>query len=159
MLVVACVAPGIAIAATPHAGVAARDLFAGAIGPGSGAFSGASGHVKVALVPGAGSGNVRRVVVTLSGHLCRRGRCRTIGGRLHGSLARPAHQVPDTGQRFTLQLTGKVAPLGTVSANGRVNGTGFIARGHETLVVTISVPRGALSLSAQSPLVPGFTSP
>jgi hypothetical protein len=61
--------------------------------------------------------------------------------------------------RFTLTAAGTVSPLGRTSLTGTVHGTGFIARGHETMTVTLATARGSVTVTASSGTVPGFTSP
>jgi hypothetical protein len=79
-------------------------------------------------------------------------------GTLTGTLTRMS-TIPDVGASYALSASGRVKPLGHVSATGQVHGTGFIMRGHETLTVRLSNSRGEVDLQAQSPVVPGFTTP
>ena len=159
ILATACGLAGGPAGAAPRAGVAVRDSFSGTIGSATGAARGDSGTVKVTLAPGAGTGDRRTVTVILSGRVCRDRRCRALGGRLRGTLIRRPNRIPDIGQRFTLALAGSVAPLGPLSGDGTVNGTGFIARGRETLAIRLRARHGTVALLARSAVVPGFTSP
>ena len=54
-------------------------------------------------------------------------------GAIHGTLtARPG--MPDTGAHYTVSGSGWLLGLGQVSVTGSLQGTGFIAQGHESPV-------------------------
>ena len=55
--------------------------------------------------------------------------------------------------------TGYLAGLGKTNLGGTVQGTGFVARGNESMSVTLRTPRGTITFDARSDQVPGFTSP
>jgi hypothetical protein len=46
-----------------------------------------------------------------------------------------------------------------VSVTGTVAGPGFIARGRPALTLSLRTSAGRLTITAQGPLVPGFTPP
>jgi len=77
-----------------------------------------------------------------------------------GSMAVIGMPIPDAGVKLRLTATGAVKPLGRVSVTGTVHGTGFIARGHEFLQLTLtSLHKGVVTVDAHSGLVAGFTTP
>jgi hypothetical protein len=85
-------------------------------------------------------------------------RCLRLAGTLSGTINnQPAR--PDRGQTFAIRASGAVAPLGTVSASGSGQGTGFIRNARESLRLTLLVRGGTVSITAESGRVPGFTSP
>jgi hypothetical protein len=139
--------------------VPAKDSFGGSIASASGAFKKDQGHLWIAVSAGQSSTNDRPVTLTLKGRRCRRAvRCVKLIGTLAGTLTGMA-SIPDGGRSFLLSATGRVKPLGRVSATGQVHGTGFILRGHETMTLRLSNSHGAVQVQAESPAVPGFTSP
>ncbi len=141
----------------PH--VPAKDQFKGSASAATGKFSGDHGTVTVYLKPGRTHGAGRPVTVVLVGRRCKGAAgCMNLNGRLMGVLtAQPA--PPDAGRKFAISVAGKVAPLGHVSATGMVYGTGFIRRGREGLQIKLRTSTGDITIGAQSPIVPGFTSP
>jgi hypothetical protein len=163
----AIVTPAVAALGAPATRVAARaarvapkDAFSGTISSATGAYAGHGGAVAVTLAPGAATGNARSVAITVAGPRCvDHRRCLRLVGHLNGTMRAGPHQVPDIGQQFSLQLTGRLAPIGQVGADGSVQGTGFIAHGRESLSLTLHGPHGSVTVHAQSGLVPGFTSP
>jgi hypothetical protein len=70
-----------------------------------------------------------------------------------------SHRVPDTGTSFTIMASGKLKPLGPVSATGTAQGTGFIARGYASMQLTLTAGNGTVTYQAQAGPVGGFTSP
>jgi hypothetical protein len=68
-------------------------------------------------------------------------------------------ETPDAGAGFAVSGSGTIRPLGRVHVSGSAHGTGLIASGHETLRLTLRARSGEVVVSAQSGLVPGFTSP
>ncbi len=69
------------------------------------------------------------------------------------------HSLPDVGHSELLRGAGSIQPLGHVSIQGEVHGTGFIQNGRETLILTVSNSTGAVTLNALSARVKGFRSP
>lgn len=138
----------------------ARDSFTGSIIGATGRFAGERGAVALVTVPAAGQG-VRPLKLTLRGSGCTAGsrRCVELTGSLSGTLALGPVRVPDVGSRLTIAASGRIKPIGLVSATGTVQGTGFIARGRETLDLRLRAPRGTITVRAVSARVPGFTSP
>jgi hypothetical protein len=164
--VAALAAPGARVAAKDSrvsandSRVSAKDSFSGAISSATGTYAGRGGAVAVTLAPGAATGNARAVSVTVTGRRCADHRhCLTLLGHLHGTMRAAPRQVPDIGQKLSLQLTGRLAPLGQVGAGGSVQGTGFIARGRESLLLTLHGRQGSVTVHATSGVVPGFTGP
>jgi hypothetical protein len=137
----------------------ARDTFSGSIVRATGAYSGYRGRVKI-YVHSRGSGQKRPLRLVVRG-ACRTapGNCRSLSGALIGSIAHAGHQLPDVGNGFTLTGAGPVSPLGHATGRGSVQGTGFIARGYETLTLTLTTSRGSVTVSAQTGPVKGFSSP
>jgi hypothetical protein len=84
--------------------------------------------------------------------------CVRLTGTLTGTLSARA-SIPDVGRRYLIRAGGRVAPLGTVAATGSVTGTGFIRQGRERLILTLRTSRGTVTIAAQSPEVPGQSSP
>jgi hypothetical protein len=135
------------------------DAFTGAISSASGQYVHKRGQLKIALAP-AGSAATRPVRITLAGTTCGGGAdCVRLTGALQGTIARRLGGIPDVGQRFAIAASGSVSPLGRVSVSGTANGTGNIAFGHESLTLRLSTAKGAVTLTAVSGRVPGFTSP
>lgn len=110
------------------------------------------------LHPRGPAGRVRPLTLTVTPGACHSG-CLRLSGTLSGTISPVAGHHPDTGSGYTLKLSGKLSPLGRSHAGGSVAGTGFTARGHETLRLTIAGGQGTLTLQGRSPQVPGFTSP
>ena len=136
-----------------------RDRFRTSIVAATGAYSGDTGRAVIYLHP-RGSGNSRAVRITLRGSPCgTASQCLDLRGRLAGKLTRSAGGLPDTGSRYNLVASGKVRRLGSVTAKGIVQGTGFIERGHERMSITLSNSSGSVKLAGQSPPVRGFASP
>jgi hypothetical protein len=149
------VSGALAAAATP-----ARDSFSGSITAATGRFSGDHGAVAIVLAPSTGQG-LRRLSLTVRGSGCRTPahRCVALTGRLSGTLALGPLRVPDVGSSLTIRAAGAIKPLGQVSASGTVQGTGFIAHGRETLKLRLTTAGGAITIKADSAVVPGGTTP
>ncbi len=138
----------------------AKDAFSGQISASSGRFSADTGNVAIDLAPGSSAQTPRKLTIAFHRRGCGRKRhCVHLSGTLTGRLTVNFPRIPDVGQSFTIHASGRLKPLGHVSAQGLVNGTGFIARGRETLHLRLHTRRGTISVRAQSGLVPGFTSP
>ncbi len=137
----------------------ARDSFTGTIISGTGTYSHARGRVRVNLHP-RGSGRARPTRVVVIG-LCGEAQqgCTELHGRLDGTLSAAGARVPDVGHGFNLAGAGRVSPLGQVTLRGGVSGTGFIARGHEEMRITLSSRSGSVTVQAISGPVKGFSSP
>ena len=125
------------IAVLAFAGAAAASV------PANDSFSGSKGHVSIKH--GAGDAVKMRFTGSLRG---------TVTGTMLKQTS-----LPDTGARFAIAGAGRVKPLGHVSVSGTAHGTGFIARGYESLNLTLSNAKHHVTVTAQSGLVPGFTSP
>jgi hypothetical protein len=137
----------------------ARDTFTGSIVSGTGAYSRAHGRVKIYLHP-SGSGQQRPVHVVLRGACAAgSGGCTNLTGSLSGTLKRSGRQLADAGQHFTLTGAGRVSPLGHATGHGSVQGTGFIALGHELMDLTLATAHGSVTIHALSGRVKGFRSP
>jgi len=125
------------------------------IGPG---FGCAPGAVTVVLSTGLGADR-RGFSVELSAPACPPGpSCLRLSGTLTGKLS-PHRSLPDVGVFDQLSGRGSAAPLGTVTVTGAVTGTGFIARGHESLRLVLRGSKGTVTVAAVSRTVPGFTHP
>lgn len=139
--------------------LAGRDYFTGSIRSGSGAYAGNTGRIHIYLQP-TGRGLRRSATITLAGLPCTGAtHCLDLSGRLGGTLTASAVHIPDVGRGYALTGTGSVHPLGRVTGRGQVQGTGFIARGHESLTLTLTGGSGSVTVQALSSTVGGFTSP
>jgi hypothetical protein len=139
--------------------VPAKDSFEGSLRSGTGAYAGITGRAHVYLRP-EGDGARRSVTLTLVGLPCAgASHCVALSGTVHGTLAPGPREVPDVGHGYVLSGAGSVDPLGRATVRGGVTGTGFIARGQETLTLILTGVSGSITLEAMSPTVHGFTSP
>jgi hypothetical protein len=136
-----------------------QDTFTAQIDAATGRLRGARGRLTVYLHPGPGSSSRRVTIVLRSARCTPHSRCLSLDGRLSGTITRRSGGVPDTGRSYALSARGRVSPIGSASAAGVVRGTGFVARGRESLLLQLTTPRGSLALRGQSPHVPGFSSP
>jgi hypothetical protein len=137
-----------------------RDTFVGSIVSATGAYSGYRGQARVYLHP-SGSGRTRPARVVLRADcVTSRGHCRAkLDGTLRGTLTAAGRTLPDTGIRDILRANGRIGPLGNATARGWVQGTGFIAHGHELMQITLRTASGSITLQARSLALTGFTSP
>jgi hypothetical protein len=149
-------APTAHIATTP-----ARDAFSGTIRGATGRYAGHHGQASLDIRLGPSAGQSSKLTVTVYPGRCPAAHvCLDVRGTLTGTFVPAGPGGPsDVGRQFTLQATGRIAPLGKVSARGTVHGTGFILRGRETMRLTVITRRGKLAIDALSRPVPGFTSP
>jgi hypothetical protein len=143
-------------------GTSPNDMFVGSLQRGTRAYRKVQGTVTMAmsLGPGATALGQHSLRLTFEGTPCPPGStsCLALSGVVQGS-ATPRRSNPDTGALLRLHGHGLVSPLGQVVLRGTVRGTGFIETGHEVMVLTIASRRGTLWVDAESPSVPGFTSP
>ena len=139
------------------ASVARQDRFTARPVSGSGRYGRMTGKLRLALEVRASSAGTRSVILGVRGSLCRP-RCAAVSGKLKGTLRRELSN-PDIGQSLTLIVKGRLVPFGHLDARGSMHGTGFIARGHETLQLTFAARHGKFTITGESPQVPGFTSP
>jgi hypothetical protein len=77
-------------------------------------------------------------------------------GTVHGALKRFTGVPADIGARFALQGSGKFGSLGTFDVKGVVHGTGFLAKGHATGLMTLTNGHGAITVRLVGPEQPGF---
>lgn len=153
-------APSVTDVAVSHRKVPARDAFSGRITASTGLLKGDRGHATADLAVSRSRAATRRLTITIHGRLCDKSRhCVRITGHLKGTITALADTIPDTGRSFTIRVAGIIRGFGHVRVRGRVDGTGFIYRGHESLHLTATGHAGRLALYAHSRLVPGFTSP
>jgi hypothetical protein len=138
---------------------------------GTGAYDKAAGTVTAMVtsrlvkeVPRAFEGGSEyAVAITLRGASCHarptRAECPSISGRLTGTAVREPH-IGDgaIADRF-VSLSGRLGALGAVTASGRLQGTGFIARGRRHLYIVLASAKGTISIGAGGPVIPGFQSP
>ena len=137
----------------------ARDSFQGSIRSATGTYSGDTGRAHIYLHP-TGAGPRRSVTVTFAGLPCRgANHCVELSGTLTGTIAAGPGHIPDVGHAYVLSGAGSIHPLGRARGRGAVQGTGFIARGEESLSITVTGASGSVTLDATSPPVHGFTSP
>jgi hypothetical protein len=150
----AAIAPDVA-RATP-----ARDHFTGSISRGTGSFAGTQGAVSIRVFVGPQIGSFRAFSLAIGPLPCTAGgHCTSLSGRASGHAARAGEPIADVGITLRFRAAGRVSPIGHVSATGVVRGTGFIARGHEWLQLSLTGRAGSVTIEALSPLVPGFTTP
>jgi hypothetical protein len=79
-----------------------------------------------------------------------------LAGTLAGTYTAPMAN-PDAGIRDALTGSGAVSPLGHASVTGTVQGMGFIQSGRAGGTLTLSGPKGSLTLTLQGPVQPGFS--
>ena len=77
-------------------------------------------------------------------------------GSVHGTVSIRLLN-PDVGGSFTITSHGTLKSLGTVSANGMAEGTGFIAQGRAEGSLTIRNSKGSFAVLLEGPIQPGFT--
>lgn len=85
-------------------------------------------------------------------------RCASLHGSVTGTALAAPH-IPDVGTTFVLSGHGRVAPLGAVSTSGTTHSLGFIAHGRFPLTLSLRTAHGRITVTAQGPLVNGFSSP
>jgi hypothetical protein len=74
--------------------------------------------------------------------------------------ARPQRFIADGPTRYSLTETaGEVSPLGQVTVEGTLVGTGFVRDGHPRLWMKITNQLGSVSMGGVGPLVGGFEEP
>lgn len=78
-----------------------------------------------------------------------------VHGLVTGSYTTP-FTLPDLGHAYDFTGTGTIAPLGGVTVAGRINTPGFIASGFAAGQLTLTGPRGSVTLSLKGPREPGF---
>jgi hypothetical protein len=125
----------------------------------TGAYAGEGGRAEV-LVAVRGSGVNRRITLVFHSLPCQgEPQCVQLDGRLAGVMVARPGPVPDAGRSFLVRATGRLTTLGPVTAIGVGHGTGFIARAHELLDLTLISRSGRVMLHAVSRPVGGFSSP
>jgi hypothetical protein len=79
-------------------------------------------------------------------------------GRIQGTwVNRPT--LPDTGSIQLLTGSGTVAPLGSATAQGNLHTPGFVLRGRTEGMLTLSGPRGSITVRLVGPEQRGFSPP
>lgn len=164
--------PALPPAGAAHASATAKSTpFSGRIISGTGRYANLRGTVSLVLLASTkapvatSSGTTYLFTLTLSGPSCASHpvaaphRCAALSGRLTGSATSGPRRVPDVGTTYALTAGGAVKPLGRVSATGTTQGLGFIARGRIPLRLRLRNAAGGVTITAQGPLVPGFSSP
>ena len=110
-----------------------RNSFRGAVVSAGGAYAGEGGRSAVELEV-RGTGASRPIKLAFLSLPCLRApQCVQLDGTLTGRISTQPRGVPDTGRSFAITATGRLTTLGQVKARGIIQGTGFIARGHEQL--------------------------
>jgi hypothetical protein len=94
---------------------------------------------------------------TTVAHVAARNLKLSLTGSVNGTYT--VHQAnPDTGPTYGFNASGKLKPLGGISAHGSVLSTGFIANGHSTGTLKVTVNSGgALTLYLTGPSQWGMT--
>ena len=146
-------------AAAPPSGSStpARDSFQGTLSGGTGAYRGAHGTLSVLVDAPGPTGARRRLTLRISSATCRG--CLRMSGVLEGYMTPGRRQTPDTGSNYSIVAAGRLHNLGSTRTTGTATGTGFIARGRETMQLTLRTSRGSVMLNALSGEVSGFSSP
>jgi len=176
--VVACLgAAGLAASATARTTSAVTRTFAAHILSGTGRYAKATGAMLIELTltpseaspPRTGVGPEFLVTASLFGdgctHRSRRpaGRpCLTVSGTVGGLASRepPARPIGDVPGVFLVSgASGKISPLGMVSAQGTLRGTGFVPEGRPNAWLALTGPSGSISIGGDGPLVGGFELP
>jgi hypothetical protein len=139
-------------------------VFTGKVVSATGHYASLRGSVRlVARSHAAASGTA--FTLALTGPPCRprsapaSTRCVSLAGRVTGTARAQPRRPADVGTQLALTGTGRVTPLGMVSVTGTAAGPGFIARGRPALTLSLRTSAGRLTITAQGPLVPGFTPP
>jgi hypothetical protein len=107
------------------------------------------------------------VSVTLRGATCqkhphthKRDGCLTTSGTIKGTGAGERQMIPDTASKIALtSASGKISPLGNVSAHGELVGTGYVASGTRRMWMILATKSGTVSIGGEGPRVGGFTAP
>jgi len=142
-----------------HTSTGARNSFQASVTSATGVYSGEGGRAQV-LLQIRGSGPRRATKLVFRSLPCQGApQCVQLDGVLTGVITARPGPVPDAGRSFVIAATGRLTTLGHVRATGIGHGTGFIARGHELLDLTLSGHAGRLGLRALSGSVGGFSSP
>lgn len=141
------------------ASVPAKDTFTGKIVSGVGKLANDRGGVTILIHAPQSTKAARPIQLAIESPACAsKQHCLRLLGSLSGTMS-AQRTIPDVGRRYSLQASGRIAPLGHVSASGVLTGVGFIRQGHEGLRLILRTSQGQLTISAISPQVPGFTSP
>jgi len=149
--------------------------YTGHVVSGTGLYAKANGSMKITLI----LDQIRRapdypyeekaeyaISVTLRGTTCqkhrhthRRDGCLAASGTINGRGAR-RQTIPDTAPRITLaSASGKINPVGDVSAHGELMGTGFVREGTRRMWMILTTRSGTVSIGGEGPRVGGFTAP
>jgi hypothetical protein len=156
---IAVCAAAIAAPAALARAVPTKDAFKATINSGSGRMAHAKGTFEIDVTPAPASHGKRGVTLDFRGSGCsRKQQCR-LSGTLHGTLTPVFNRFPDGGSMFTVHATGRLGRLGHVTVTGSLHGTGNIARGYETMDVTVSGKSSSLALQSRAGPVRGFTTP
>jgi hypothetical protein len=169
---IACAAAFLAPSAGAGASASAATVtpktttFAGRIVSGTGSYAKLRGSVKLVLSSSAGllrppgpKPSTYGFTLTLSAPSCAgRAHCVSLHGKIIGG-ALGLSRIPDVGASYTLEGSGRVGPLGQVTATGTSHSLGFIARGRFPLHLQLRRGAGTLTIDAQGPLTKGFSSP
>jgi hypothetical protein len=138
----------------------AKDSFTGQISKASGRWAADDGQLGIDLATPSSGLITRKLMLTFHGRRCGTSRhCVKLTGTVRGTLTAVFGGNPDAGRGFSVHASGTLKPLGHVSASGTVHGTGFIAHGRIEMTLALRTSTGKLTVTAQSGLVNGFTSP
>jgi hypothetical protein len=150
----------VACTSSHQAKVPAKDSFSAHLSAETGQLKGDRGTASIYVATPASRRTVRAITLMVRGSSCGHARhCLRLQGKLHGTLTASPHHGADVGQSFSVSAAGNLRPLGYVTVTGTVHGTGFISRGHETMLLTVSGGGSSIGVDASSVEVPGFTSP
>src|SRR5436305_8805250 len=98
------------------------DSLSGQIISGEGRWRQDRGRLSIRLIPGAVAARRHLVLRLVGGSCAGQTACVKLQGTLTGTMtALPAH--PDIGQRFSVEASRRIAPIGHATAGGLVSGT------------------------------------
>ena len=80
-----------------------------------------------------------------------------LDGTAHGTLRQFTGIPADIGLRYSLDGSGKLGGLDTFAVKGVLHGTGFLAQGQATGVLTLTNRHGSITVKLLGPEQPGFS--
>src|SRR5438105_3212880 len=125
--------------------------YTGQISEGHDRYAAANGKVAITIAAPAFTGSSRKLSLTFSGHRC--GKTKhgyRLRGKLKGTITPVYGGNPDIGRSFSVKASGKLKPLGRVSADGSIHSPGNILEGRIIMQLTLKTKRGRMTVDAQS---------
>jgi hypothetical protein len=161
VLVTAVLASPLMAATNAGANANARpqDLFTGTVSAATGAYARNAGTVVITLAVPTTDAGTRSLTLSVRPGACpASGTCLRLSGKPAGTLTSRA-TVPDAGFHYRIRASGRVSSLGHVKASGTIQCPGNIGAGHETMTLKLRANNGSVTITATSPVVPGFSHP